>query len=325
MISVALCIYNGARFLPEQLDSIAAQTRPVDELVVCDDGSTDNSLEIIRQFSETVPFPVHIYQNDRQLGSTKNFEKCLQLCRGDIIFLSDQDDWWYPEKVAILTRYFAENETMEAVFSDGDLIDGDSQPLESRIWDAIQFDAVARQQWAIGEGYQILFRGYVVTGATLAIRARALPRLLPFPDGHKTMIHDGWIALLLALTNQIGFVNEPLIRYRQHADQQVGFGGSAQPVTMSDRLNRPRTDKLALIGEEGQRLAIMHRLLQERSGLPADKLDELARRMRHFEIRQRLPDNRLLRLWPVLAELAAGHYYDRQRHWWKTVLGDLLE
>ena len=97
--SVAMCTYNGERFLSEQLHSFAAQTVLPDELVVCDDGSTDGTLEILEDFRRTAPFPVRIYRNEKNLGYVKNFEKAALLCGGDIIFFSDQDDIWLPEKV----------------------------------------------------------------------------------------------------------------------------------------------------------------------------------------------------------------------------------
>ena len=169
MISVALCVYNGGWCLAEQLASIVAQTHPIDELVVCDDCSTDNTLEMLESFSQTVSFPVRIYKNTQQLGSTKNFEKCLQLCQGDIIFLCDQDDAWLPEKVAKQVRFLQENPAKEAVFSDGGMMDGESNIISGNIWEAVMFVPKLQERWNNGEAYQILYRGYVVTGATLPI------------------------------------------------------------------------------------------------------------------------------------------------------------
>ena len=90
--SIALCTYNGEKFLREQLDSIALQTLLPDELVACDDRSCDSTMEILQEFRERVSFPVHIHQNEENLGSTKNFEKAIKLCSGDIIALCDQAD-----------------------------------------------------------------------------------------------------------------------------------------------------------------------------------------------------------------------------------------
>ena len=84
-ISVAMCTYNGAEFLPAQLESIFAQTRTADEIVVCDDGSTDETRSLI-------PQNVILHENEKKLGTAKNFERAIGLCTGDVIVLSDQDD-----------------------------------------------------------------------------------------------------------------------------------------------------------------------------------------------------------------------------------------
>src|ERR1019366_197610 len=94
-ISVALCTYNGERFLSQQLASIGKQTRLPDELVVCDDSSTDRTVAIVREFAASVSFPVRVFENQRNLGSAANFERAIRLCDGDLIALSDQDDIWY--------------------------------------------------------------------------------------------------------------------------------------------------------------------------------------------------------------------------------------
>ncbi len=95
-ISVALCTYNGERFLPQQLASMAKQTRLPDELVVCDDRSTDRTMALVREFAASSPYPVRIFENEHNLGFAANFERAIRLCEGDLIALSDQDDIWYP-------------------------------------------------------------------------------------------------------------------------------------------------------------------------------------------------------------------------------------
>jgi len=102
-ISIALATYNGAKYLTEQLESFAFQTRLPDELIVCDDLSGDKSIEILSSFADSSPFPVRIVRNEQNLGITRNFEKALSLCVGDLIFLSDQDDVWDKEKLSIVS------------------------------------------------------------------------------------------------------------------------------------------------------------------------------------------------------------------------------
>src|SRR5262249_18454629 len=99
-LSVALCTYHGASYVDAQVASLTRQTRLPDELIVCDDLSTDDTVSILERFARAAPFPVRIHVNEQTLRSTKNFEQAISLCSGDVIFLCDQDDVWEPEKLA---------------------------------------------------------------------------------------------------------------------------------------------------------------------------------------------------------------------------------
>src|ERR1700761_5047601 len=122
-ISVALCTYNGGRFLPEQLASIQQQSVPPFELVVCDDRSTDDTVPTLRQFAAAAPFPVRIFCNEQNLGFIANFQRAIELCRGDLIALSDQDDVWYPKRLERTQGAFAAHPQVGLLFSDADIID----------------------------------------------------------------------------------------------------------------------------------------------------------------------------------------------------------
>src|SRR5215212_2843702 len=103
-ISVAMCTYNGAEFLSAQLQSIMAQSRPPDEIIICDDVSIDTTRSLLRQFATESSIPITLHFNDQNLGSTKNFEQAITLCTGDVIALSDQDDVWRTDKLQVLER-----------------------------------------------------------------------------------------------------------------------------------------------------------------------------------------------------------------------------
>src|ERR1700723_2014959 len=133
-ISVALCTYNGERFLRHQLESIQQQTRLPDELVVCDDRSTDQTFAIVREFAARVSFPIVIVQNPETLGSARNFEKAIRLCTGDLIALSDQDDLWYPNRLQRSEHEFIAHPQAGLVFSDADVIDEQNRPLGATLW-----------------------------------------------------------------------------------------------------------------------------------------------------------------------------------------------
>jgi glycosyltransferase involved in cell wall biosynthesis len=325
MISVAMCTYNGAIFLPEQLKSIANQTVPIDELVVCDDGSSDNTLDVLRSFGNNSPFPVIIHSNEKNLGSSKNFEKCLGLCQGDILFLADQDDVWRNDKVEKHLALYDANPGVDAVFSDAMVIDDDSKPTGRTIWQEIAFDTRGQQQWLSGRGYEILFRNWVVTGATLSLRKSCLGRLIPFPTHVPDLIHDGWIAFVLSLEGVISFVPETLVFYRIHQGQQVGFGGKTQPVRLNDRMKRNRSAKLAPLAKRANFLSSVYDLLSALPGVHKEQLAQLDLSQAHYRMRSTLPNNRLLRVPLVLNDLIKGRYDFSSKSWWLPALGDLVE
>jgi glycosyltransferase involved in cell wall biosynthesis len=220
-LSVALCTYNGAQYLPEQLASISAQSRPPDEIVVCDDRSSDTTIAIVEAFSAAVPFPVRLYVNESTLGSSSNFAKAIALCTGDIIALADQDDIWLPEKLARTERILRARPNVGLVFTDAEVVDEQLCPLGYRLWESVAFDR-SRQEWILRDrAFELLFESYVVTGTTMAFRAHYRDLVLPIPKG-TIWIHDGWIALMIAAVAEIAIIPEPLVLYRQHENQQIG-------------------------------------------------------------------------------------------------------
>jgi glycosyltransferase involved in cell wall biosynthesis len=218
-ISVALCTYNGARFLAHQLDSIMAQTRHPDELVACDDGSTDETLAILEQFRKRASFPVRIVSNDVRLGSTKNFEQAIRLCAGELIATCDQDDFWLPEKLAISEAAFASDPSRGLVFANADVVDADLRSIGHQVWDSIHFGHLARRRVRRGHAFEVLLRQWMVTGATMMFRADYRPFVLPIPD---IWVHDGWIAFIIGALAPVGMVERSTMKYRQHAAQQIG-------------------------------------------------------------------------------------------------------
>ena len=150
-ISVALCTHNGARFLPEQLKGFLDQQRHPDEIIICDDVSTDATLELLEAFARSAPFPVRIYRNSENLGYSRNFMKSVGLCSGDIIAFSDQDDVWYARKLLRLEQFFLSHPDAGGIFSDGDLIDTSSRRIPGTLWASFQFRAKDQRRVAGGD------------------------------------------------------------------------------------------------------------------------------------------------------------------------------
>lgn len=222
-ISVAMCTYNGGRYLREQLESIANQVRRPCELVVCDDHSTDDTIAILKQFQAEAPFPVLVIQNPLRLGSTRNFDQAIGLCRGEFIALCDQDDHWLPQKLGRLSDELTENPFLGGVFSDANLIGGNGRPTGMRLFARHKFTA-AKQRNFLACPPSTLLKHDVITGATLMFRASIRRYCSPIP---ASWVHDGWLAWMIALHSKLNLIPEPLIEYRIHAGQQLGVGGSA--------------------------------------------------------------------------------------------------
>jgi len=219
-ISVAMCTYNGADFLAAQLESILAQSRKPDQIVVCDDGSTDETRAVLQKFEKESPDVILLRFNKQNLGSVKNFEQAIGLCNGDVIALSDQDDVWRQDKLQLIEQAFSKAST-GLVFSDADIVDENLKPLNRRMWNEVGFDADKRKLLRNGRALEVLTPGWTVTGATMAFRSQFVKICLPVPDG-IAMIHDGWIALAIAAVADVVAIDDPLVQYRQHARQQIG-------------------------------------------------------------------------------------------------------
>ncbi|WP_051119679.1 glycosyltransferase family 2 protein [Gillisia sp. CAL575] len=222
-ISVALCTFNGSQFLNDQLNSILNQSTAVNEIIICDDHSSDNTLEILNEYKDKYPEIIKIFKNEESLGTIKNFEKALTLCTGEIIFLADQDDVWFKIKVQKILFYFKNNSECELVFSDGCLIDSYGSKLNTNLWDKWDFNLDQRNKWKNNFlAFKDLLRNQnKITGATVSMRSSLKTAILPIniPLGYW---HDGWIGLHASGRNSLGFIEEPLIYYRIHDKQQVG-------------------------------------------------------------------------------------------------------
>ena len=204
-----MCTYNGALYLREQLDSIAAQTRLPDELVVCDDGSTDRTVAILEAFAAAAPFAVRIHLNRANLGTPKNFERAIGLATGEIIAFGDQDDVWYPHKLERLVQELARSERVGLVFSDADVVNDRLRPAGYRLWEARR--AVGRNRRLIARGrlFEALVRDNLVTGCTAAFRSDYKDLVIPVP---AACAHDSWTALVVAAVAEIARIDSPAAR-----------------------------------------------------------------------------------------------------------------
>ena len=227
-ISIAMCTYNGASYLSEQLNSIVSQTRLPDELIICDDGSTDATIAIVEHFAQSAPFTTKVFRTSKNLGYSRNFAYAVGLCSQEIIALCDQDDLWYPNKLALIESRFALDAAMEGLFSNGDLIDGNSRPIGRTLWQSFSFREEDISRFNSGGAVDVLLNHNVVTGMAFTFRSEVKNLLISAP---ASWIHDGWLAFLIASRSKLIADPSSLVAYRVHGAQQVGA-----PISVAEKL-----------------------------------------------------------------------------------------
>ena len=313
-ISIALCTYNGAKFLAAQLESYLRQYRMPDEVVISDDFSGDETLSIIERFAMSAPFPVNLKVNESTLGSTRNFEETIRRCSGDLIFLSDQDDIWMPEKIERVEQAFIRSKSTGLVFTDAELVDDQAVPLGGKLWD-YTFPKKLRKGVIADEFYRLLLQGNVVTGATAAFRSSFARDCSPTPVHIPDLIHDGWLALVISLSSEIGYIDAPLIQYRQHSGQQLGVnwnidasGSRRERFSKGKELCTRQLIKLKIIRNSLNDFSALARDGKIESVLP-DVERNIKEHIIHLENRLKLSSKAFGRIPLIVTELASGRYH----------------
>jgi glycosyltransferase involved in cell wall biosynthesis len=223
-VSVALCTYNGQKYLADQLSSIINQIHPVDEIIICDDCSTDKTIKIVQSFDQMHPGIIKLHINANNIGAKKNFEKAFNLTTGDIIFFSDQDDIWEINKVLIMIEALDASPDCLGVFSDAYLINGVGERCNYSFLDTLSFTDSERKGIDRKDICRYILRyGNIVAGSMLAVKKECKNKVLPFRL-MELMWHDEWIALALSLEFKLAYKDSKLINYRQHSEQQIGAG-----------------------------------------------------------------------------------------------------
>lgn len=340
-ISVALGTHNGAAYLGEQLASILGQTRPVDEIVLSDDASRDDTVALAERLiaahraSRGAAPGLVVLRNESPLGVTANFEQALAAASGDLIALCDQDDVWRADRIERALAALADRPGAELVASDARLVDGDGAPIGLRLFETLGIDArtIARLERT---PFDELLHRNLLTGATMLVARGLVERARPFP---ASWVHDEWLAIVAASGGGIAVVADELVDYRQHGSNQIGV----TKLNLDGRLGRlrmPRTERnarlLARATDLAERLpgiAAAYQAKVERrpdaSAHPASiaaatAAAAAADKLEHERARSGLPRVRVARLAPVLREWRTGRYarYGRGA---QDVLRDLVQ
>lgn len=216
-VSVAMCTYNGSKYIKDQIVSILNQSHVPDEIVICDDNSTDNTIGLACKILNKTSVNWKIIKNCNTLGVTKNFEKAISLCQGDVIFTSDQDDFWAINKIERILEEFDNNPNCNFVFSNAEIVNSDLKKSPVDLWSTIGFSIDSLDENT--EIFELLLKKNFVTGATMAFRREFIGITFPFSS---LWIHDYWIAINLSTVGQSIAIPDKLILYRQHDENIIG-------------------------------------------------------------------------------------------------------
>lgn len=242
MISIAMCTFNGEKYIKEQIESIINQSLIPDEIVICDDCSKDNTVNIIKETLDNWSGKVHLVVNEKNLGYRKNFEKAISLCNGDIIFLSDQDDVWNRNKIEIM--FNALNNSSDAIlaFHDVEIVDENLNLIKKSFWKLLKFD----YQKFLQSDFRRVFEGNVVQGSACVFRKELFNCARPFPEA---AVHDEWLGLVALTKGKIIPVNKPLAKYRQSGNNAVGAGSVSLLEKITKLITNLHAQNIKLINE----------------------------------------------------------------------------
>ncbi|MDP4546875.1 glycosyltransferase family 2 protein [Marinobacter sp. MDS2] len=215
-ISIAMATYNGAQYIQEQLQSFVAQTRQPDELIITDDCSTDQTEAFVREFAKTAPFTVEFHRNEKNLGYCGNFNAALMKTTGDLVFLSDQDDVWLPEKIEYMTRAAEHNQEALVLMNDALISDAELNVSLHTKYQRIRKAGLSNESF--------------VMGCCCAFRRDFLTWALPIPITYPG--HDNWLVGLADKIQAKIIIDKPLQFYRRH-------GKNTSKIALNDHTLSP--------------------------------------------------------------------------------------
>jgi glycosyltransferase involved in cell wall biosynthesis len=305
-IAVAMCTYNGADYVVEQLESLAAQTLLPAEIVISDDGSTDGTVALIRQAWERLQtrtpelsrIQLTILANEAALGVTKNFEQAISATTKKWIVLADQDDIWFPARLEIQAAQLSAGAGFD--FGDADLINATGETIGHTLFDALALKASERVG-ILRDPVPVLIKRNIVTGATAAFSREVFDAATPFPAG---WVHDEWLAMVAALTGASFAITDPVIAYRQHESNQIGVKKNTLQTRMAKlraegtNRNQRLRERVTSLSERASELTTSHR-----------DLALISSALKFQTARSGYPRNRAIRWIPVLGQVLTGRYF----------------
>jgi rhamnosyltransferase len=306
-VSVALATFNGAGYLRDQLADLAAQSRPPDEVVICDDTSSDKTISIAREFAASAPFPVSIHQNPARLGYRENFVRSAERCTSDLIAFCDQDDRWPDHKLATACACF-EDPSVLLVFHNARVITDDGSPVSTLYPDSMkarQWTPLSGSPWRFSLGFTQIFRRSLLRFDDLWEKSRDENAEL------ERLAHDQWYFFLASVLGCVRYLPACLADYRQHRQNIYGWRRFAPTIRslVQDR-----------VSDAGHSIARRAAAAQSR----ADILSEIASRVANPEKGRAIEGADAYRkfaerCWLRAAIYEPGSFARRSAAFWKLV------
>ncbi len=215
-IDILLATYNGEKYIKEQIDSVLNQSYSNFNLIISDDASSDSTVEILKEY-EKKDERIKLIVQKENLGYIKNFEYLLTQVNSKYYMFSDQDDFWVKDKVLKSYNKLV-NENLDLVFCDLEIVDENLNKINESMMKYLKVDKRIKKY----NDYRLLYLDNCVPGCTIISKSEFLDLIFPLPNTTKYLIHDYWIALVISINGKFGYIDEPLIKYRQHGNNQIG-------------------------------------------------------------------------------------------------------
>lgn len=227
MISVAMTTFNGEKYIEKQIESIIHQSLPVDEIIVCDDGSTDHTVELLKKYDVT------LIQNFQNLGYKLNFKQAMEKCNGDYIFLCDQDDIWEKDKVKDMMQIMESHKNIHVLASSFTYIDGQNQMILTTLNKGYSNNNLYNKEVAKNDLVSVLtdefIYGNYFQGCALVMDKQTRDFVVHHFDDR--LPHDWIISLYASIDGGMYFYNKSEFKYRIHNDNSIGVSTLNQSAT----------------------------------------------------------------------------------------------
>lgn len=228
-VDILLATYNGEKYIREQLDSILNQTHKEFRLLISDDGSTDETRNILNEY-KAKDDRIEIFMQEKNLGVVKNFEFLLKKVDAKYYMFSDQDDIWKKEKIEKSLEKIKEG--FDLVYSDLEVVDENLNVTYKSYWKLKGIYKKIKKY----NNFQSLYLNNFITGCTIISKKELIDSFMPLPNTSKFVLHDYWISLVISQNGKIAYIEEPLIKYRQHKNNKVGSKKKSDELKSIDEI-----------------------------------------------------------------------------------------